>query len=165
MKATHWTFAATLMLIALMAFTSGAARGFHHASRDYHAQSKAAQWINAEWYDGTGGKAVWNQSYPFTADFTHTMMHVQVLCLAFAGALFFSRSMFWQGENFTVHAWRRFRYDAAKNIAFMAMRVCFVWFVWFMEGRGFTLLYHVILPTGNVPSYSFGQWLISSFMF
>ena len=128
MEMTYALFALSL----LAAFLSGVARGFHHARRDYPEANKARRWISRRRWAGW----VVGQSYPWSADFAHQMIHAQVLLLALAGALFALVSPEW---------W---------------LCIAYVWLVWFVEGRGFTLLYHVILPDDpTVPQYSVWVWL------
>lgn len=146
----------TMMLISFMfAFMSGGARGFHHASRDYHNESKAAVWFDKDWYDGVGGKEVWNQSYPWTADFTHTMMHLQVLGLVLAGIM-----LIWWSR---IYAYRKVCVcpRCVPFIYLFSWSTFWGFMVWFIEGRGFTLPYHVILPNADyIEQYSFWVWLI-----
>lgn len=125
----------TIFISLVFAFISGIARGFHHARRDFPNMSKAKIWIDPLKYLG-GKENGFNQSWPWTADHAHEMMHYQILGLIFSG-LFFS---------FSCHLW--FIY------------LIWIWAAWWIEGRGFTLLYHVILPADPyVSQYSFTTWL------
>jgi len=130
-----------LILSLLSAFLSGVARGFHHARRDYAGASRARYWVSKERYwgfrfvDGNPIPTAFNQSYPWTADHCHQMMHLQVLFLAISGFLYGFNPLGWWG-------------------------LIWVWLVWWIEGRGFTLFYHVILPDPPKPcDYSVWVWL------
>jgi hypothetical protein len=121
-----------LILSLLSAFLSGVSRGFHQARRDYALRNKAEDWMDEERYVG-GWR--FNQSYPWTADHCHQMMHLQVLFLAISGFLYGFNPLGWWG-------------------------LIWIWLVWWIEGRGFTLFYHVILPDPPKPcDYSFWVWL------
>ena len=69
------------------------------------------------------------------------MMHFQVLFLSIAGSLL-----------------------ALANVGLYSLIA--VWAFWWIEGRGFTLMYHVILPDSpSVPQYSLWTWLRGWFTF
>lgn len=134
------------------AFSSGMSRGCHHATRDFPHYSKAEHWIPYGQYWSVGGKERWNQSYPWSADFAHQMMHFQVIGLVLAGFLFAMYVAYKKTElKFTI--W--------------TLAICYLWMflAWYIEGRGFTLLYHVVLPDDpSVSQYTFIVWLVGWFI-
>jgi len=121
-----------LILSLVSAFLSGVSRGAHHARRDYPKSDRAVGWVDEYRYWSYGP---FNQSYPWTADHCHQMMHLQVLFLAISGFLYGFNPLGWWG-------------------------LIWIWLVWWIEGRGFTLFYHVILPDPPKPcDYSLWVWL------
>lgn len=124
----------TVLFCLYFAFISGLARGSHHAFRDYRGNSRWKLWLSdSDWYNGAGR---WNQSWPWSTDFAHLMMHLQVIGLALWG---------WACMYLPRPGW------AVWVLPVLA---------WWIEGRGFTLMYHVILPAEKrYCDYTFIRWL------
>lgn len=129
---------AILLLAELhYAFKSGRARGFQHARRDYPDIDRARLTIPINHYLGKSAGYLqdngepFNQSYWWLADHPHRMMHFQVLNLL--GAL--SMAMIIAVLTYKVIAW-----------GMLVTIPIHVWACWWIEGRGFTLYYHVLLP-------------------
>ncbi len=127
-------------------FLHGLARGTDHTWRDQKDNSRWALWFKggsgAEDWHMTGAAAYyygfgeWNQSWPWTCDFEHLVFHARVIFFAMVA---------WTAGMWHAPIW-------------------YIWvrpvLLWWIEGRGFTLFYHVVLPvrprTGV--DYSLGQW-------
>lgn len=83
------------------------------------------------------GGPQFNQSNPFTADHAHRQIHLQVIFLAFAATFLALARLSWEYN----------------------LLAAFV--IWWIEGRGFCLDYHVLLAQPPRPcDYSFTTWMV-----
>jgi hypothetical protein len=82
------------------------------------------------------GGPQFNQSNPITADHVHRQIHLQVIFLAFAAMFLANAGLSWE-------------YNAIMAAA-----------IWFIEGRGFCLDYHVFPNPPRSCDYSLWTWIV-----